>query len=164
MNAKIMIIWLIMVIMFLNYAIYEKERIRGSSDSVFLSIDTVIYRSFIGDDYALLKYDIEKTIPDKDIVSSPDRGYIVIGVDDNKVAHFVRVYAGETLSLNERLIRFHKNKRSINIVPNSFFIQERSIENYKKSKYAIFNFGKSGEYVLAKLADKDKKYIKLSTI
>ncbi|WP_175330435.1 GDYXXLXY domain-containing protein [Candidatus Ichthyocystis hellenicum] len=164
MNAKIMIIWLIIVIMFLNYAIYAKEKIRNSGENVFLEISPEGYRSIIKGYYIRLRYDIEKKIPYKYVSSSPDRGYIVVSVGNNKVAHFARMYAGEVLSPSERLIRFHKNKNkySISIVPSSFFVQETSVEAYKNSRYAIFKFGKSGEYILVKLADKDKRAINFS--
>ncbi|WP_092402191.1 MULTISPECIES: GDYXXLXY domain-containing protein [Candidatus Ichthyocystis] len=175
MREKVMAAWLLAVILIINYAIYEKELIKNYGKAVFVKLrpyykhstvqrDYVPYRhSLIQGDYVLLKYDIEEQIPKSDIDSYPDMGYIVITTSASNIASFLRLYRGESLASDEKLLRFKKNNNSIRVLPNSFLFQSGKYSSYENSRYGLFRFSNSGrDYVLVNLADNDKRLISVS--
>ena len=79
-------------------------------------------------------------------------------LDGNKVATFVRLYSGETLSPNEVLLRYRK-REDMRAGQNSFFIQEGSSNIFAKAKYAELKVDKSGESILVGLRDDQFKLL-----
>ena len=73
-----------------------------------------------------LRYKIAQDAPISILTSNQSRGYMVIRLDENQVAQFVRFHAGERLSAEEKLLRFHRQYSSTQIVPDSFLFQEGS--------------------------------------
>ncbi len=157
-REMIFIISSAIVLVILNYAIFEKENLKNQGDTVFLALAPVDPRSLMQGDYMALRYEIERkvtTLPEK-----LSHGYAVIELDQNKVGSFKRFYQdGEILTTNEKLLRYHREHSSIRIVPNAFFFQEGHAQIYQNAKYGEFKFDKSGHHLLIGLADKDLKSI-----
>lgn len=154
MRKIIMVVLSVLILGFLNYSIYEKEQIKKYGEIVFLKLAPVDPRSLMQGDYMQLRYDIERNIS-----KDPIKGYIVVRPDKNSVAQFIRFHKKEELSEDEKLLYFHPRYKSIRIVPDTFLFQEGHAKYYEEAKYGIFKFYKSGKYILAGLADKNRKLI-----
>ncbi len=154
MRIKIMIILGFVILVLLNYSIYEKEQIKNYGQTLMLELAPVDPRSLMQGDYMLLRYAIESGIPSEKMIAAKKRGYMVILPDENNVAKFVRFYDDtEKLNTGEMLLRFHKRYNNIEIEPRSFLFQEGHAKYYEGARYGIFKFDDSGSHLLVGLAD-----------
>jgi uncharacterized membrane-anchored protein len=140
----------------LNVAIYQKEQIRRDGETVFLELAPVDPRSLMQGDYMQLQFAIEREMPRERGRSEPKRGEVVVAVDQNSVARFVRLHQGETLQPGEKLMQYSSNGWSSSIRPNSFFFQEGQREVYERAKYGQFKFAGDSDYILIGLAAEDR--------
>jgi uncharacterized membrane-anchored protein len=143
-----------------NYAIYQKEQIIANGETVLLELAPVDPRSLMQGDYMRLRYAIERNKYD---LPRKKRGYMVVGLDQNKVGTFKRFYDGGTLAANEKLLHYHNHLRRIHIVPDSFMFQEGHAKFYEQAKYGVFKFDAKGNHILVGLADDGLREIKPST-
>jgi len=141
-----------------NYGIYQKERILAGGETVFLELAPVDPRSLMQGDYMSLRYAIENS---QQYQAKDKRGYIVVGLDQNRVGSFKRFYEGGALAADEKLLRFHDEYGQIRIVPNSFFFQEGHAKFYEIAKYGVFKFDNQGDRILVGLADEKLKVIEV---
>ena len=159
MRMTLMLILSLAVLAVLNYGIYEKEYIKRQGETVLLELAPVDPRSLMQGDFMRLRYKIAQDAPISILTSNQSRGYMVIRLDENQVAQFVRFHAGERLSAEEKLLRFHRQYSSAQIVPDSFLFQEGHAEYYEVAKYGIFKFHPSGNHLLIGLADENRVLI-----
>jgi uncharacterized membrane-anchored protein len=156
-----MLVALVLIIIALNYGIYEKEQIIKYGEPVFLKLMPRDPRSLLQGDYMRLYYAIVGNIPKNQ--HSIYRGYLVIRTNDNKVAEFVRVYRKqETLVVGEKLLRYHNAYYFRRIVPDSFLFQEGHAKYYENAKYGVFKFKGPDKYLLVGLADENMQEIKVN--
>lgn len=167
MRIKIMMTLGILILVILNYAIYEKEQIKKYGKIVLLELTPYDPRSLMQGDYMSLYYTINRKASDQALVSEKKQtyeyfkyikngGYLVIKTDQNNVAQFVRFHKKEKLSAGEKLLRFQNQYKSIRVMPDSFFFQEGYAQYYINAKYAIFKFDDSGNYLLVGLVKPNK--------
>lgn len=141
-----------------NYGIYQKERILASGETVFLELAPVDPRSLMQGDYMRLRYAIENG---QQYQAKNERGYIVVGLDQNRVGAFKRFYEGGELAADEKLLRFHDEYGQIRIVPDSYLFQEGHAKFYEKAKYGVFKFDGEGNNLLVGLADEKLQVIEV---
>lgn len=150
MKKKILLASALLVFAAFNYSIYQKEQIKAKGETVLLELAPADPRSLMQGDYMQLRYAIESSQnhqpPDK-------RGYLVVGLDQNKVATFKRFYDGGELAANEKLLHYHNLYGRVRIVPDSFMFQEGYAEQYEQAKYGVFKFDTKGNHILIGLAD-----------
>lgn len=157
-RESILIISSIIVLIVLNFAIFEKEQLIKNGDTVFLALAPTDPRSLMQGDYMVLRYEIERVSA---LSSRYLHDYMIIELDNNKIGSFKRFYqSGETLAENEKLLSYHQEHSRIQIAPHAFFFQEGHAQIYQRAKYGEFKFDKSGNHLLVGLADKDLKSIK----
>lgn len=156
MKKWLFISFSIIVLAILNYAIWQKEQIIQSGEIVLLQLAPVDPRSLMQGDYMALRYAIEDEIPTS---TQTKKGYVVVSIDNNRVAHFVRFHQTEPLTKQEKLLRYAKLGDSIQISPNAFFFQEGHAELYSQAKYGEFKFDQQGNHLLVGLADEQFKHI-----
>ena len=174
MRKVIMLVLLVLILVILNYSIYEKEQIKKHGSIVLLRLEPVDPRSLMQGDYMQLRYAIEQDMSGKiidDIIkdtlngetkeskNDTNGGYIVIRVDENNVAQFVRFHEGEGLLMDEKLLKFNMLGSSARISPDSFLFQEGHAKYYDNAEYGIFKFDESGKYILLGLADENRNAI-----
>ncbi len=126
---------------------------------LLLELAPVDPRSLMQGDYMRLRYAIARNAPAKELTPHKKRGYMVIQVDGDNVAQFVRFQREEDLAAGEKLLHFHKRYNGVLIVPDSFFFQEGHAGYYEDAKYGVFKFDDSGEHLLVGLADENKQLI-----
>jgi uncharacterized membrane-anchored protein len=161
MRNAILIISGLIVFALINMGIYQKQQILQTGDTILLQLAPVDPRSLMQGDFMSLRYSLEDELKEN-VSLLKNSGFIVLKPDEENVAHFVRVYHGETLANNEKLIKYHYNiyPSKIIIRPDSFLFQEGRQALYQKAKYAIFHYYGNKDYLLIGVADAQHKQIK----
>lgn len=140
-----------------NYGIYQKEHIKANGETVLLELAPVDPRSLIQGEYMRLRYAIERNQP----YQAKDKcGYMVVGLDQNKVGTFKRFHDGGALAADEKLLHYHHQSGQLRIVPNSFMFQEGQAKLYEQARYGVFKFDARGHHILVGLADKKRQMIR----
>ena len=145
----------VLVICAVNFLIISKENTLAEGKSVLVKLAPVDPRSLMQGDYMILRYAMAREVSKKELA---DKGHIVISLDENNVAKFVRVHDGETLQDNEQLL-FYRNRGGLRLGAESFFFQEGDAKLYDNAEYGLLKVDASGKSVLAGLCGKDYKLI-----
>ena len=152
-NTRTILLWVValFVLGFVNYLTYQREELILNGRMVLLELAPVDPRSLIQGDYMRLNYAISNEIADR---TELERGFVVIRLDENNVAHFARIYNGiSPLADNELLLPFRAQFFNANVGPESFFFQEGHAEFYEEAKYGELRVSESGDLVLVGLHD-----------
>lgn len=142
------------ILVAINFLIYEKEQILKNGSSILLELAPVDPRSLIQGDYMVLRYALDNTSS----TGKQNSGHMVVVLDKNNVAKFKRYYAGENLAVNEKLIKYKKASWRSAIYPRSFLFQEGHAKYYDKARYGEFKV-KNNTSLLIGLRDKNFKKI-----
>jgi uncharacterized membrane-anchored protein len=142
------------VLVAVNYLIVTKENTLANGRTMLLQLAPVDPRSLIQGDYMQLRYGIIRDIPKARL--NKDKGHIVVSLDENSVARYVRVYRGGKLQEGECLL-FYRNRGELRLGAESFMFQEGDADLYSKAKYGELKVDDSGVSVLAGLRGEDFK-------
>lgn len=152
---KKIILWgtALLVLVAINFLIMKKEDTFANGRTMLLRLAPVDPRSLIQGDYMVLRYAIARGIP---VTQLKDKGCIVVSLDKNDVAKFVRMYKGESLQEGEYLL-FYRNRGGLRLGAESFMFQEGDVELYSKAMYGELKVDASGGSVLVGLCGEDFK-------
>jgi uncharacterized membrane-anchored protein len=137
-----------------NYLIMKKEDTLASGRTMLLRLAPLDPRSLIQGDYMALRYEIAREVPRDQL--KKDKGHIVVSLDMNNVAKFVRVHKGEPLQEGEYLL-FYRNRGELRLGAESFMFQEGDVRLYEWAKYGELKVDPSGASVLVGLRGEDFK-------
>lgn len=137
-----------------NYLIIKKEDTLASGRTMLLRLAPLDPRSLIQGDYMVLRYEIARDVPRAQL--KRDKGHIVVSIDMNNVAKFVRVYKDEPLQEGEYLL-FYRNRGELRLGAESFMFQEGDARLYEGAKYGELRVDGSGASVLVGLRGEDFK-------
>lgn len=170
------IIFSALVLVFLNYAIYEKEALKKEGELVYLELAPVDPRSLMQGDFMQLRFDVVSLVPSSQIKNWPSRGFMAVALNEDNIGIAPRLYEGGELPETVKLFRYAFQARGgllesffgsrfgqISIVPNTYFFQEGQARLYAQARYGVFIFGKGGDYLLVGLADENRKLIEPPT-
>ena len=120
MKIRIVILWLVTlgVLGFVGVGVYGKETLIRTGEPVLLELAPVDPRSLIQGDYMDLRYKIAADLEQRDL---PWRGKLVIRLDEQQVAHFVRLDDGTPLAADERLLVYYKHEWTLDLGAPSYF-------------------------------------------
>ena len=151
---------LVLVVMTRNIAKYENHLATG--DTVLLALAPVDPRGFMQGDYMTLSYALERDVfaaLNRDPGSYPtnEDGYVIVALDNNKVAQFVRLAANQpkNLATNEMAIHYRIRNGAMQLATNAFFFQEGHGEAFEAAEYGLFRVNDKGEPLLTNLVDDD---------
>ena len=155
---------LVLVVMTRNIIKYEAHLTTG--DTVLLALAPVDPRGFMQGDYMTLSYALERDVfaaLNRDPGSYPtnEQGYVIVALDNNKVAQFVRLAANQpkNLASNEMAIHYRIRNGAMQLATNAFFFQEGHGEAFEAAEYGLFRVNDKGEPLLTNLVDDDFKVI-----
>lgn len=134
-----------------SWAIVEKERLLASGDVVLLELAPVDPRSLIQGDYMRLEYAVTRIMEAND--SWPRDGNIVVTLDAQRVATFVRRDDGRPLAAGEHLLRYRRRDFRVRVGSNAFFFEEGRASMYARARYGELRVNDAGESVLVGLRD-----------
>jgi uncharacterized membrane-anchored protein len=151
---------LVLGVMTRNIAKYENHLTTG--DTVLLALAPVDPRGFMQGDYMTLSYALERDVfaaLNRDPGSYPtnEDGYVIVALDNNKVAQFVRLAANQpkNLASNEMAIHYRIRNGVMQLATNAFFFQEGHGEAFEAAEYGLFRVNDKGEPLLTNLVDDD---------
>ena len=151
---------LVLVVMTRNIIKYEAHLATG--DTVLLALAPVDPRGFMQGDYMTLSYALERDVfaaLNRDPGSYPtnEDGYVIVALDNNKVAQFVRLAANQpkNLATNEMAIHYRIRNGAMQLATNAFFFQEGHGEAFEAAEYGLFRVNDKGEPLLTNLVDDD---------
>ena len=155
---------LVLVVMTRNIVKYENHLTTG--DTVLLALAPVDPRGFMQGDYMTLSYALERDVfaaLNRDPGSYPtnEDGYVIVALDNNKVAQFMRLAANQpkNLATNEMAIHYRIRNGAMQLATNAFFFQEGHGEAFEAAEYGLFRVNDKGEPLLTNLVDDDFKVI-----
>ena len=155
---------LVLVVMTRNIIKYEAHLTTG--DTVLLALAPVDPRGFMQGDYMTLSYALERDVfaaLNRDPGSYPtnEQGYVIVALDNNKVAQFVRLAANQpkNLASNEMAIHYRIRNGAMQLATNAFFFQEGHGEAFEAAEYGLFRVNDKGEPLLTNLVDDNFKVI-----
>ncbi len=153
MKVRIVILWLVAlgVLGFVGVGVYGKETLIRTGEPVLLELAPVDPRSLIQGDYMDLRYKIAADLEQSEL---PWRGKLVIRLDEQGVAHFVRVDDGTPLAADERLLAYYKHEWTLDLGAPSYFFQEGTAERYQAAEYGELRVDDAGNSILVGLRDK----------
>ena len=151
---------LVLVVMTRSIAKYENHLATG--DTVLLALAPVDPRGFMQGDYMTLSYALERDVfaaLNRDPGSYPtnEDGYVIVALDNNKVAQFMRLAANQPkgLATNEMAIHYRIRNGAMQLATNAFFFQEGHGEAFEAAEYGLFRVNDKGEPLLTNLVDDD---------
>lgn len=163
-RRHLIIINLILVLLFVNYAIIKKEKTLSEGRLVLLELAPVDPRSLMQGDYMNLRYkitqlqDFREPQEKPEIEVLPNTGYYIVVLDSNNVAKKVRIQPMlEPLNKNEIPLKYHKNNYRIFLGAESYFFQEGTADKFENSKYGALRVDDKGNSILVGLYNEDFK-------
>lgn len=151
----ILAINLLLVLVFFVLSVLSKEATLANSRQILVQLAPVDPRSLMQGDYMALNYSITGRIRDN------GGKYVVVKVDDDNVATYVRQQNDKNLNDGELLIRWTTNKRGrISIGADNYFFQEGTGDKYAIAHYGLLRVDSDGNCILVGLCDREKQMIK----
>ena len=147
--------WIVLagILATVNGLIAHKEATLRSGRRMLLRLAPVDQRSLMQGDCMVLSYELERSVP---TAALPRDGRVVVAVDHNDVAEFVRVHAGEPLAPGEQLLRYRIRGR-IRLGAESFFFQEGHDKLYRGARYGELRVAANGSSVLVGLCNEERR-------
>lgn len=138
----------LVILAFVNLEIATKERILREGTTVLLELAPVDPRSLLQGDYMALRYAMAEEVARAAAQRGVRDGRIVITLDENGVARFVRLYQGERLADGEHLLQFRKRGESVRLASDAWFFQEGTADKYRGARLGELRVAPDGEAVL----------------
>jgi uncharacterized membrane-anchored protein len=156
MRGALVIGGLVLVLVVPNALVLHKERLLADGTPVLLELAPVDPRSLIQGDYMRLDYAITRQIADSQR-RWPATGEIVIALDENGVARFVRRHDGRTpLDSREHLLTYRRRGGGVRVGTDAFHFQEGQAQRYQGARYGEVRVSPSGTSVLVGLRDSSR--------
>jgi uncharacterized membrane-anchored protein len=154
LKKTIVAIFLVGILLFVNYNIFQKEQILANGKTVFLELAPVDPRSLMQGDYMELRYNVPDDIVSRIGNSYKKDGFLIVRIENNHVGTFVDLYDEDyRMQANEFKIRYTSIGDIFKIGAESFFFQEGKGEIFENSKYGELKLFTNGECVLVGLRD-----------
>lgn len=157
-NKRNWVLWAVLglILITANTLILSKEVILSQGETILLELAPLDPRSLLQGDYMVLRYAVAEAVRPELSATESTNGHVVVAVDQNNVADFVRLYSeGTPLAANERLLYFRKRGRSVNLASNAFFFQEDHQSLYLNAQFGELKINRDGDAVLVGLRGPD---------
>jgi uncharacterized membrane-anchored protein len=158
MDKKIATVTLLVILILVNWSIYQKEQHLAHGKSVYLKLAPVDPRSLMQGDYMALRFElsnrIKQALPKEIEVKD---GRVVVELNSRSIAKFKSISPQKKLHDNEMLLQYRVRGRKVKFATDAFFFQEGTAKRYEKARYGLFRVNDSGEMLLESLYDKSLK-------
>ncbi|CAM0555569.1 hypothetical protein EHLJMEHL_00727 [Vreelandella titanicae] len=157
-NRWIIVLTTVVVLVTVNWAVWQKERHLSEGEIVYLELAPVDPRSLMQGDYMALNFALGNQIQSALYQSERDEdslkalnGYVVVRLDEQRIAHFQRLDEGTSLRDDERRLRYRLRNGQVRFATDAFFFQEGHGERYVPARYGQFRVNTKGEPLLVAL-------------
>ncbi len=145
----------LLVFVSVNFLIVKKEETLANGRTMLLRLAPRDPRSLMQGDYMVLRYALAREVS---IAQLANKGCVVVSLDENNVAKFIRVHKGESLQAGEHLL-FYRKRGGLRLGAESFMFQEGNAGLYANARYGALKVDESGKSVLIGLHGDDFKFI-----
>ena len=94
---------------------------------------------------------IQSTLNRKNDILKASDGYVVVRLDEQRIARFQRLDDGTSLRDDERRLHFRLRNGQVRFATDAFFYQEGHGERYEPARYGQFRVDEKGEPLLVSL-------------
>jgi uncharacterized membrane-anchored protein len=136
------------ILVFINFSILGRERLRSDGTTVLLQLAPVDPRSLMQGDYMALRFQLARELAAAGWAREPRSGNVVLTVDSKRLGAFARMDDGTPLALNEVRMKFRSRNGSIKFATNAWFFQEGTRGHYAHARYGEFRVDSNGESIL----------------
>lgn len=153
MRKAVVILAGLALLAFVNFGIYQRERLLTEGRIVLLRLSPVDPRSLMQGDYMRLNFEAaDQAFPWQTREALRD-GQIVVALDGRNVGHFRRFADGRPLPPGEVALRYRVRGGRPNFATNAYFFEEGRAEALAGAAYGEFRVGADGEMILTGLRD-----------
>jgi uncharacterized membrane-anchored protein len=151
MRKAVLLLAGLLILAFVNFGIYQRERLLTDGRIVLLRLSPVDPRSLMQGDYMRLNFEVaDQAFPAA--ASNPKAdGHVVVFVDPSHVGRFRRFGDGRPLAPGEVALRYRIRDGQPNFATNAYFFQEGRAEHYAGAAYGEFRVGGDGDMILTGL-------------
>ncbi len=154
----------VIVLVLINFSIYQREQLLRDGRVVLLELAPVDPRSLMQGDYMALNFAIANQAFGWNDVREDDSeqfsdGHLVVAVDARGVGKFLRRAGSEPLAPGEALLRYRVRHGNPQFATNAFFFQEGQAATYEQARYGEFRVAADGEMILTGMRDADLKLL-----
>jgi uncharacterized membrane-anchored protein len=160
MRNALVVAGMVLVLVVPNALVLQKERLLANGTPVLLELAPVDPRSLIQGDYMRLDYAVTQQLADSG-QRWPRTGQIVVALDENGVARFVRRHDGRTpLGPREQLLTYRRRDGRLRVGTDAFHFQEGHMRHYLGARYGEVRVSPSGTSVLVGLRDSTRAVLR----
>lgn len=138
------------ILAFVNFGIYQRERLVTGGRVVLLKLSPVDPRSLMQGDYMRLNFEAADLAFPSPGQTSAD-GHVVVAIDGHGVGHFRRLADARPLAPGELALRYRIRGGRANFATNAYFFEEGQAAAYADAAYGEFRVGDDGEMILTGL-------------
>ncbi len=155
MRKIILILTTLVVLIAVNFNIYQREQLINDGRLVLLALAPVDPRSLMQGDYMALRFEVANQAFQQNDLKTLEDGYLVLTIDEQNRATFSRFAEDSALTDDEVLMRYRIRDGRSKFATNAFFFQEGHAKDYRKAKFGEFRVASDGDSILTNLRDKD---------
>jgi len=153
MRRAVAILAGLVLLAFVNFGIYQRERLLTEGRVVLLRLSPVDPRSLMQGDYMRLNFEAaDQAFPWQRREALGD-GHVVVALDGRNVGHFRRIADGRPLAPGEVALRYRIRAGQPNFATNAYFFEEGQGPAFAEAAYGEFRVGEDGEMILTRLRD-----------
>jgi uncharacterized membrane-anchored protein len=151
MRRTVLILAGLAILAFVNWGIYQRERLLTDGRIVLMRLSPVDPRSLMQGDYMRLNFEVaDQAFPGGPSNPKAD-GHIVVEVDPGGIARFRRFADGRPLTPGETALRYRVRAGRPVFATDAYFFQEGQADRYSGAAYGEFRVGSDGEMILTGL-------------
>lgn len=141
------------VLAFVNFGIYQRERLVTKGRIVLLKLSPVDPRSLMQGDYMRLNFEAaDQAFPFRTRPPRAD-GHVVVALDGSGIGHFRRLADARRLAPGEVALRYRIRGGEPSFATDAFFFEEGQGPAFAGAAYGEFRVGEDGEMILTGLRD-----------
>ena len=148
MRKSIAILAGLIVLAVVNWGIYGREGLLADGRVMLLELAPVDPRSLMQGDYMALRFQVADAAFGRGRTKETEDGRIVVKLDANNVAAYVRRDDGTPLIAGEAVLRYRVRDGQGKFATNAFFFQEGHARYYERARYGEFRVSPDGEAIL----------------
>lgn len=150
MRNIILLLSAAVILVLVNYSIWQREALISSGRMLLLELAPVDPRSLMQGDYMALRFKLANDAFPLDRIKGMNDGTLVLAVDSRNIAAFRRFADGKRAA-DEALLRYRIRNGQPKLATNAFFFQEKQGNFYRDAKFGEFRVSPDGEAILVAL-------------
>jgi uncharacterized membrane-anchored protein len=146
----------LIILLAVNFTIYQREKLLADGRMVLLELVPVDPRSLMQGDYMALNFKVATdAFPGWNVERKSIDGRLVVTQDERGIASFKRIADRTPLAANEAVLQYRIRNNQVKFATNAFFFEEGSGQKYQTAKYGEFRVSTDGEMLLKNLRGAD---------